>query len=110
MRVLILISLLTFFSFASFAAATERCDIRYSVRLISPGHSVDTGSEVRNFSTCVSSLTECHTSAEELAQEHARKTPSRLGSKSDPDTVRVMHIESDNDCDESNLLPSVSIP
>lgn len=82
------------------AAATERCDIRYSVRLVHPGHNVDTGSEIRAFSTCVSNLTECHTHAEKLAREHAIGTPSARGGRADPDSVEILDLETADDCED----------
>jgi hypothetical protein len=93
-------AILTISALAMPASATERCDIRYSVRLILPGDTVGTGTAVRAFSTCVSSLTKCHTDAEELAREHARRTSDPLAVKADLDSINIIDIESSDDCEE----------
>jgi hypothetical protein len=85
---------------AASASASERCDISYSVRLVAIGHDVDTGSETRSFSACVKNLTACHTDAEKLAREHARNTPSALGSEADPSTVSVLDVDTGGACED----------
>ena len=81
------------------ASAEERCEIRYTVRLQQGEGGPDTGSTIRTFSTCVSSLTYCHTHAETLAREHARETLENRESTADVESVSIVDIKTQGDCD-----------
>jgi hypothetical protein len=81
------------------ASAEERCEIRYTVRLQQGEGGPDTGSAIRALSTCVSSLTYCHTHAETLAREHARETLENRGSTADVESVSIVDIKTQGDCD-----------
>ena len=81
------------------SVAQERCEIRYTVRLQQGEGGPDTGSIIRTFSTCVSSLTYCHTHAETLAREHARETLENRESTADVESVSIVDIKTQGDCD-----------
>ena len=80
-------------------AAEEGCEIRYSVRLAQGDGAPDTGSTIRAISACVSSLTYCHTHAEDLAKAHAQETLAEQGLTPDVDSVSIIDIKTKGDCD-----------
>jgi len=80
-------------------AAEDRCEIRYAVRLAQAEGAPDTGSTIRTLSTCVSSLTYCHTHAEDLAKAHAQETLAEQGLTPDVESVSIIDIKTKGDCD-----------
>ena len=80
-------------------AAEDRCEIRYSVRLVQGDGGPDTGSTIRTVSACVSSLTYCHTHAEDLAKAHAQETLADQGLTPDVESVSIVDIKTQGDCD-----------
>jgi hypothetical protein len=80
-------------------AAEDRCEIRYVVRLGQGDGGPDTGSTIRTLSACVSSLTYCHTHAEDLAKAHAQETLAEQGLTSDVESVSIIDIKTKGDCD-----------
>jgi hypothetical protein len=80
-------------------AAEDRCEIRYAVRLAQDDGAPDTGSTIRTLSACVSSLTYCHTHAEDLAKAHAQETLAEQGLTPDVDSVSIIDIKTKGDCD-----------